>query len=71
MTAHQGQFLGQGNQLYSEGAHIWLLDYDATTRLKHPPEFIRRLLLVANVTEGVHHDDACEGFVWEGEAFRI
>lgn len=57
MTTHQRQFFAQGEQLDGESSHIGFFDDNAPAGLERSPELIHGFLLVANVMQGIYHDD--------------
>jgi hypothetical protein len=66
MAAHQGDFFGHGDHFDAKTIQIGLLDDQAATRFQDPQQVGNRQLLVAEMVQGIDHQDPIETLIREG-----
>ena len=66
MAAHQQQFFGQGQELDAIVIEIRLFDDQAAARFQDSQQVGNGQLLVAEVVQGIDHQDPIETIIREG-----
>ena len=67
VTSHQRQFFRDCDQFDGKGPQIWFFDDHSSASFKDAVKFADSLSLMNNVVQRVHHQDAVERAVREGQ----
>ena len=62
---------GEGNQLHAESADIWFFDHQQTAGFQNAKHLMRAFGLIHYVMKRVHHHDAFEGIIGEGQCLGV